>query len=167
MPWNYICNIISSPASQLSSILTMTQWRWPHDLWLANVTLQNHSFLKDGGYTWFCAIIQKPWKRGCPICWISGGKKLKIVLSVIKASQAILNQFHGCILSILYSIFFFQNDIITVSYVILHVCSKTYEIPCFEKKKSHERQQVSSKISALKKQFWVLFCINTKAVWVY
>ena len=63
-----------------------------------------------------------------------------------------------------FTVFFFQNDIITVSYVILHVCSKTYEIPCFEKKKkSHERQQVSSKISALKKHsFEYCFALITR-----
>ena len=72
---------------------------------------------------------------------------MRNILSVIKASQAILNQFHGCILSILYSIFF-QNDIITVSYVILHVCSKTYEIPCFEKKK-----EISRETAGLKQDF--------------
>ena len=45
-----------------------------------------------------------------------------------------------------FAVFFFKNDITTMSYVIL--CSETYEIPCFEKKKSHERPQVSSEISA-------------------
>ena len=137
----------------------MTQWRWPHDLRLVNVTLQNHSVLKDGGYTWFCAIIQKPWKRGCPICWISGGKKWEIVLSVMKASnmwQTYTFYYNHRQFSInfmvafyqYFTVFFFQNDIITVSYVILY--SETYEIQCFEKKKSHERPQVSSEISALK-----------------
>ena len=43
--------------------------------------------------------------------------------------------------------FFFQNDIITVSYVILHVCSKTYEIPCFEKK------EISRETAGLKQDF--------------
>ena len=60
-------------------------------------------------------------------------KSIKHVANIyfLLQSQAILNQFHGCIL------LFFQNDITTVSYVILY--SETYEIPCFEKKKSHER----------------------------
>ena len=47
-----------------------------------------------------------------------------------------------------FTVFFFQNDIITVSYVILPQCSKTFEIPCFEKKK-----EISRETAGLKQDF--------------